>query len=425
MSLTLAGCIVTGSDPEPGPPSSGCSKPGAPPCVAASEKQRISDPQVSDVEHDDLAWGNTRFAIDLYRELSAEPGNLFYSPYSVSSALAMTFAGARTETEDQMARTLHFTLPQERLHPAFNRLNGRLASHVPAADGADGGGFQLNIANSLWGQIDHRFLPSFLDVLAENYGAGMHLVDFAGATEDARKVINGWVAERTEDRIKDLLQKGDLQSTTRLVLTNAIYFKAAWMFPFDERATAPGDFTLADGSKVSVPMMTTTAQMRYAENEGVQVVEIPYDEGRLTMVLALPPDLGELEAGLDASLLSELLVFRETRNVTITLPKFRVESRFDLIPPLQELGMTAPFTSADFSGIDGTRDLSISALVHQAFVDVNEAGTEAAAATAVVLGESAAPEPAEIRVDRPFVFFIRNEMERTILFAGRVVDPSK
>lgn len=380
---------------------------------------------MSDVERDDLADGNTRFALDLYHKLGAEPGNLFYSPYSISSALAMTYAGARTETEEQMASTLHFTtLSQERLHPTFNVLNGVLASRGQGASGAGGGKFQLNIANALWGQIGHPFLPSFLDVLAEHYGAGMTLLDFAGASQESREIINDWVAERTEDRIKDLLQENDVQSTTRLVLTNAIYFNAAWRFPFDEDATAPGDFTLADGSKVSVPMMTNTAHMRYREGEGYQAVEVPYQETRLAMVIVLPSDLGEFEAGFDFAALSSLLAFHETRNVTIALPKFRVESRFDLIPPLMELGMTAPFSNADFSGIDGARNLFISAVVHKAFVDVNEAGTEAAAATAVALDESA-PPPAAIRFDRPFVFFIRDNDARTILFAGRVADPSK
>lgn len=252
----------------------------------------------------------------------------------------------------------------------------------------------------------------------------MTLLDFAGASQESREIINDWVAERTEDRIKDLLQENDVQSTTRLVLTNAIYFNAAWRFPFDEDATAPGDFTLADGSKVSVPMMTNTAHMRYHEGEGYQAVEVPYQETRLAMVIVLPSDLGEFEAGFDFVALSTLLGFQETRNVTIALPKFRVESRFDLIPPLEELGMTAPFSDADFSGIDGARNLFISAVVHKAFVDVNEAGTEAAAATAVALDESA-PPPAAIRFDRPFVFFIRDNDARTILFAGRVADPSK
>ncbi|KYF91477.1 serine protease [Sorangium cellulosum] len=422
LSLIFAGCVSDTTEPNP---QSACSDGGAPPCVVASDKERILDPQVSDVERDDLAHGNTRFALDLYHELGAEPGNLFYSPYSISSALAMTYAGARTETEEQMASTLHFTtLSQERLHPTFNVLNRVLESRGEGASGAGGGKFQLNIANALWGQNGHPFLPSFLDVLAEHYGAGMTLLDFAGAAEASRKIINDWVAERTEDRIKDLVQQNDIQSTTRLVLTNAIYFNAAWKFPFDEDATAPGDFTLADGSKASVPMMTNKAPMRYHEEDGYQAVEVPYQEDRLSMVLVLPSDLGEFEAGLDFSALSTLLVFQETRDVTITLPKFRVESRFDLIPPLKELGMTAPFSNADFSGIDGSRNLAISAVVHKAFVDVNEAGTEAAAATAVAIDERASPAAA-IRFDRPFVFFIRDNDARTILFVGRVADPSK
>lgn len=249
----------------------------------------------------------------------------------------MTYAGARTETEEQMKRTLHFTLSQERLHPAFNVRNRALESDGPEADAADRPGVQLHVVNALWGQNGHPFLPSFLDQLAEHYGAGMRLVDFARAAEGAREVINGWVAERTEDRITDLLQEGDIQSATRLVLTNAIYFKAPWMFPFDEDATAPGDFTLADGPTVSVPMMTNRAEMLYKDSDAYQVVEVPYEKDRLSMVLVLPEDLGEFEAGLDEGRLSA----------------------------------------------------------------------------------------AVIRFDRPFVFFIQNKAQRTILFAGRVTDPSR
>jgi serpin B len=423
LSVLLAGCSSggTGEDPEPSP--SGCSEPETPGCVLTSEKQRILAPSVSDADREALADGNTAFALDLYGKLGGEPGNMFYSPHSVSSALAMTYAGARTETEAEMASALRFTLPQERLHPAFNALDLALESRGEVAEGQDGEGFQLNIANALWGQVGYPFLPSFLDVLAENYGAGMNLVDF-GQTSEAREIINGWVAERTEDRIKDLLPEGSISGATRLVLTNAIYFNAAWKFPFKEEDTAPGDFTLADGSTVSVPMMAGTAEVRYGEGDGYAALEMPYDGDELAMVLVLPSDIEAFEEGLDGARLDGVLGSLEPRNVTIGLPKFKVESTYDLIPPLEALGMSAAFGAADFSGIDGQGGLSISAVVHKAFVSVNEAGTEAAAATAVALDESGPPEPAAIRFDRPFFFIIRDNATSAILFVGRVADPS-
>ncbi|WP_437678712.1 serpin family protein [Sorangium sp. So ce131] len=433
FSLIFTGCFVDHNDPAPGPepepqdPSpTECSDPGAGDCVAASTKPRSLTPSVPEADSKELAVGNTTFALDLYRQLAAEPGNLFYSPYSVSSALAMTYAGARGETAEQMATALRFTLPQERLHPAFNALDLALASRGEGAEGQDGEGFRLNVANALWGQKDYFYVPEFLDVLAVNYGAGMNLVDFVQASEEAREIINGWVAKRTEDRIKDLLPEGVLTPSTRLVLTNAIYFNAAWQFPFEEERTAPGDFTLPDDSTVSVPMMAGAAQVPYGEGDGYRALEMPYDGRELSMVLVLPSDLGEFESGLDRARLEGVLGSLEDRSVQIALPKFEFESTFDLVPPLEELGMPIAFTGdADFSGINGQGGLSISDVIHKAFVSVNEAGTEAAAATAVVIGETSAPEPAAIRFDRPFLFFIRDIATSAVLFAGRVTDPSE
>ncbi|WP_437917069.1 serpin family protein [Sorangium sp. So ce302] len=421
LSVLLAGCS---SDPGPEPFPSGCSDPDTPGCVVSSEKQRILAPSVSDADHEALADGNTAFALDLYARLGSGPGrNVFYSPYSVSSALAMTYAGARTETAAEMASALHFTLPQERLHPAFNALDLALESRGEVADGQDGEGFRLNIANALWGQAGHPFLPSFLDVLAENYGAGINLVDFARSNE-AREMINGWVAERTWGRIKDLVPEGAVSASTQLVLTNTIYFNAAWKFPFKEGATDIADFTLVDGSPISVSMMTGTAEVRYGEGDGYAAVEMPYDGDELSMVLVLPSDIEAFDEGLDSARLDGVLGSLEPRNVTIELPIFRVESTFDLIPPLKDMGMTAAFGDADFSGIDGQGGLFISGVVHKAFVSVDEVGTEAAAATAVILDESGPPEPAAIRFDRPFFFFIRDNATSAILFVGRVADPS-
>ncbi|KYF58626.1 serine protease [Sorangium cellulosum] len=428
FSLMSAGCSSDGAaaaKPSPQPSASGCSDPDTAGCVIASEKPRIRAPDVPQADAKELVAGNTAFALELYRQVGAEPGNLFYSPYSVSSALAMTYAGARGETAEQMARALRFTLPEARLHPAFNALDLALARRGEGAEGQDGAGFRLKVANALWGQVGSSFAPSFLDVLAESYGAGLRVVDFAQAPEEARGIINGWVAERTEDRIKDILPEGAIQPATRLVLTNAIYFNAAWQFPFEEEATAPGDFTLADGSTVSVPMMTGNAQVRYGEGDGYEALEMPYDGGELSMVLVLPSELGGFEAELDRERLDGVLASLGSRSVTMTLPRFRFASTLDLVQPLTELGMPTAFSGlADFSGMNGQGGLFISDVLHKAFVSVNEAGTEAAAATGVVIGETSAPEPATIHFDRPFLFFIRDHATGAILFVGRVANPS-
>ncbi|XXY46683.1 serpin family protein [Sorangium sp. So ce269] len=428
LSLVFAGCVSDSVDPqpEPEPQPSACSDPGTAGCVVASDKQRISEPAVPAADLKELVGGNTDFALALYQQLAGMPGNLFYSPYSMSSALAMTYAGARGATETEMAGALRFTLPQERLHPAFNALDLALARRGQGAEGKDGEGFRLNVANALWGQVGSSFAPSFLDVLAESYGAGLHVVDFAQAPDEARGIINGWVAERTEDRIKDILPEGAIQPATRLVLTNAVYFNAAWQFPFDEEETAPGDFTLVDGTAVSVPMMNGSAQVGYGEGDGYEALELPYDGGELSMVLVLPAEGGDLEAGLDRERLEGVIGSLGTRSVTMTLPKFKFESTLDLVPQLVELGMPIAFTGrADFSGIDGQGGLFISDVLHKAFVSVDEAGTEAAAATAVVIGETSAPEPATIRFDRPFLLFIRDIETGAILFVGRVMNPSE
>lgn len=411
------------SGPWPGPetpPAGECSDPNIAGCVVTSGKPRIVAPSVPDADVRALASGNTAFALDLHRRVGDGPGNLFYSPYSVSSALAMTFAGARGETELQMADALRFTLPQDRLHPAFNALDQALARR-----GEDGEGFRLHVVNAIWGQTGASFLPSFLDVLAENYGAGMRVVDFERAPGQARDLINGWVAERTNGKIKDILPEQSIRPSTRLVLTNAIYFKAAWQFPFKKERTAPGDFTREDGSTVSVPMMTNTAQVRYGEGEGYAALEMPYEGRGLVMVLVLPSDRAAFEAGLDPARLESVVDSLGPRSVSITLPRFKIESSIDLVPPLQALGMPIAFTDrADFSGIDGHGGLSINDVIHKAFVSVDEAGTEAAAATAVGIGETSAPAPATIRFDRPFLLFIRDNATNTILFIGRVADPS-
>jgi len=395
--------------------------------VLKSDKERITSPDVNPSEQALLVEGNSAFAFELYKALKGEEGNLFYSPYSISLALAMTYAGARGETAQQMAATLQFILEQDRLHPAFNWLDAELASRGEGAAGKDGEGFRLNIVNAIWGQKDYEFLTDFLDVLAENYGAGLRILDFITETEASRLAINQWVSDQTEERIKDLIPQGAIDALTRLVLTNAIYFNAAWENPFDGNMTADGPFYLLDGGQVIVPMMKQTKAFGYTEGEGYQAVELLYDGCELSMVILLP-EAGKFEAfeeGLQAQQVDAIINDLQETQVTLTMPRFEFDSEFNLKDTLAEMGMPIAFSSdADFSGMTGKRELCISDVVHKAFVAVDEAGTEAAAATAVIMKLTAVPEPpVEVTLDRPFIFLIRDIETGAILFVGRVMNP--
>jgi serpin B len=396
--------------------------------VLESDKERITSPDVSTSEQALLVEGNSAFAFELYQALREERGNLFYSPYSISLALAMTYAGGRGETAQQMADTLQFLLEQERLHPAFNWLDAELTRRGEGAAGKDGEGFRLNIVNAIWGQKDYEFLSDFLDVLAENYGAGLRILDFITETEKSRLTINDWVSDQTEGRIEDLIPQGAIDALTRLVLTNAIYFNAAWGYPFDEDMTADGPFYLLDGGQVTVPMMKQTESFGYTEGEGYQAVELLYDGGELSMVILLP-EAGKFEAfeeGLQAHHVDAIINDLQLTEVALTMPQFEFESEFSLKDTLAGMGMPIAFSSsADFSGMTGNRDLFISDVVHKAFVAVDEAGTEAAAATAVIMALTAVPPPpVEVTIDRPFIFLIRDIETGAILFVGRVMNPS-
>jgi len=395
--------------------------------VLKSDKERITSPDVSPSEQALLVEGNSAFAFELYQELKGKEGNLFYSPYSISLALAMTYAGARGETAEQMADTLQFILEQDRLHPAFNWLDAELAKRGEGAAGKDGEGFRLNIVNAIWGQKDYEFLPAFLDVLAENYGAGLRILDFIKETEKSRLTINDWVYNQTEKRIEDLIPQGAIGELTRLVLTNAIYFNAAWAYPFDEDMTADGPFYLLDGGQVIVPMMKQTESFGYTEGEGYQAVELPYDGGELSMVILLP-EAGKFEAfeeELQAQQVSDIISGLQPTEVALTMPRFEFDSEFSLKDTLADMGMPIAFSgAADFSGMTGKRELLISDVVHKAFVAVDEAGTEAAAATAVIMELTAVPEPpVEVTIDHPFIFLIRDIETDAILFVGRVLNP--
>jgi len=369
--------------------------------------------------------GNTAFALDLYQVLGeAGDGNLFFSPASISTALAMTFAGARDQTEAVMAKTMHFDLPQAKLHASFKQLFGRLHEQPEKSE--------LAIANRLWGEKSWKFLDEFLAVTRDYYGAELASVDFKGDRDAARKTINKWVEEKTHDRIKDLLQPPNVNPDTRLILTNAVYFKAPWEIPFEEAATKPEPFWLASGAQQPTPMMRQVDYAGYGEAGGVKVLEKGYKGGTLSMVVLLPEErdgLAELEKKLDAALLDRLLASIQAQKVVVWLPKFKFETRAEMRKTFEAMGMGLAFSdAADFSGMTGKRDLKVDDVIHQAFIAVYEEGTEAAAATAVVMAEITSagprPDPVEFKADHPFLFLIRDKATGTILFMGRLAEPA-
>jgi serpin B len=396
-----------------------------------SDKQRITSPIASQADLAAVVAGNNAFAFDAYQMLKSDE-NLFLSPYSISLALAMTYAGARGDTAQQMASTLQYTLPQEQLHPALNSLDIELSQRGQGAKGKDDKGFRLNIVNAIWGQKGYAFLQEFLDTLAENYGAGIRTLDFINAPEPSRITINDWVNDQTEGRIKDLIPQGAIDAMTRLVLTNAIYFNAAWQYPFEKDATSDDTFHLLNGGEVTVPMMQQTKSFGYAEGDAYQAVELPYDGRELSMLILLPQpgQFTAFEKSLDAKKVAGIIQSLDFKKIALTMSKFEFTSDFSLKESLSDMGMPVAFTgNADFSGMDGKRDLLISDVIHKAFVSVDEAGTEAAAATAVIMVLATAPaEPEQIitvTIDRPFIFLIRDIQTGAILFLGHVMNPGK
>ena len=381
----------------------------------------------SDVE--DLAADNTRFALKLYKDLNDGSGNLFFSPYSISTAMAMTWGGARGETASQMAGALEFTLKpdkeggplgRERLHIAF----GELQRSLRAAGGK--GGVEMSIANALWPQKDYPFLKSYLEMIEAEYGSASRPLDYR-SPEEARGVINRWVEGETRRKIKDLLPEGSIDSMTRMVLTNAIYFKGNWATQFNVKRTREMPFRLAAGKIRKTPMMFQKGNFGYFQDDEVQVIEMPYKGEKVSMVVLLPrkvDGLAALEKHLAAEKLSGWLGKLRRVKVDTLFPRFKLTSRFDLSGKLQNLGMKKAFSDADFSGMDGTTKLYLSAVFHKAFVEVNEEGTEAAAATGAVVGLRSIRRGPSFRADHPFLFLIRDKATGSILFLGRYVSPA-
>jgi serpin B len=376
------------------------------------------------------------FGADLYNLLATEAGdgNVVFSPASIVTALAMTYAGAKGTTAQEMADTLHFTLTGDALHKAFNSLDSALESRSwqqKSAEGKDEG-VLVKTANSLWAQQDLPFEQSLLDTLAANYGAAVRLVDYRTAAEPARKAINKWVSQQTNDKIPELIAQGVLDALTRLVLVNAVYLDATWANQFEPNNTHDGEFTSLAGDKVTASMMSQTELLPYAAGDGWKAVELPYLRDELAMLLIVPDQgkFSQVETGLGIGLIDDVVAaLGSDREVALSLPKFKFRTQAGLAQALATLGMKAPFDPAvaDFSGMTKSESLYISDVIHEAYIDVDEEGTEAAAATAVVMrATSAMPtEQVELNVDRPFLFAIRDRATGAIIFLGRVTDPTK
>jgi serpin B len=389
------------------------------------EARRDAGPGVGPAAIGELVAGNNAFAFDLFHALPQGESNLFFSPYGISTALAMTYAGARGETAEQMAEVLHYTLPQAQLHPAIDALS----QHLTATD--DEGEFELTLANALWGQEDEKFRQEYLDLLATDYGAGMRLVSFQSETgrRAAGERINRWVSDATAGRIPELVDPLLFTERTRLVLTNAIAFDGLWEVPFDDTHNAI--FRLSDGSAVIVRLMQRRALTPYASGETWQAAELGYRGGRAHMLVLLPAEghFDEFAQGLDAARVGEIAAALTPTDLALYLPRFAYAPDLTLPEVLREMGMTQAFSGseADFSGMVRIPPrLWISQVLHKAYVAVDEQGTEAAAGTAVeiVVGAESSTPVEVMRADRPFLFLICDTEQGTILFLGRLMNPA-
>jgi len=415
----------TGDTAEPGPdtvtPPEGFD-------VVSSALSRNLEPAAGEAELAALVEGNTAFALDLYAWLrAADPSdNLFFSPHSISVALAMTWDGARGDTATEMADALRFGLEGDALHDAFNRLALALDAREDV-EVDEGDPFALRVVNALWGLDDYPYEGPFLDTLALHYGAGLHIVDFINAAEEARQAINAWIAAATRDLIPELIPEGVINQYTRLVLTNAIYFYAGWLTPFNPSLTVKAPFHRLDGGTTEVDMMTLHGDLPYASQGDLEVIELPYVGGDVSMVVLLPAAgaFADAEAALDPATLDALLAGLTVGSGTFRMPRLELSSKFSLKQALADLGMPIAFTEfADFTGITAAEQLLIQDVIHEGVVKIDEEGTEAAAATAVIIGTTSAPAVTfDVTVDRPYIFIIRDRPTGAVLFVGRVVDP--
>jgi serpin B len=375
-----------------------------------------------------VVQGSNQFAFDLYARMRADKGNLFFSPTSISTALAMALSGASGETAAQMAKALHFEVRKDQLDAAMRDMLATWKAKEKKQ------GYQLSVANRLWAQTGQPFLPAYLAVTRTDYGAELARLDFAQHAEESRQTINHWVEDQTAGKIKDLILSAAQISGARLVLTNAVYFKGDWTDPFKKNLTKDEDFHLSAQQTVKAPLMHTRHHFRYAASDGLQVLELPYGDRSLSLIVLLPEKkdgLAKLEERLTFANWQQWTQNLSSQDVIVFLPRFKTTTQFEMNPLLQSLGITSAFNPqmADFSGMTGGRDFYVSAVLHKAYVDVNEEGTEAAAATGIIMRATAVrmprpEEPPVFRADHPFVFAIRDNRNGAVLFIGRLADPT-
>jgi len=383
----------------------------------------FSPPSANALYQTTLVDDNSAFALELYRMLRETKDNIFFSPYSISTALAMTYAGAQGETEKQMQKTMHFSLSQDKLHPAFSKLQDKLENIRKE------GKVQLYVANSLWPHQKYFFRKEYLDLVKKYYKTDITALDYERQSEKARSIVNTWVEEKTRNKIKEIIKPGTLDVLTRLVLVNAIYFKGNWASQFNKKRTRNMLFKVSLDKTIKTPMMHQKGKFGYWADNNLQMIEMPYIGKQLSMIVLLPTKtdgLLELEKQLNVENLRRWTRQLQRQKVDTWIPKFKLNCDFRLDKTLQEMGMVDAFVdNADFSSMDGTDLLFLSAVLHKAYIDVNEEGTEAAAATAGVAKQESIRMVPRFRADHPFVFLIQENLTESILFLGRIIDPTK
>jgi serpin B len=396
--------------------------------IEKSSMQRVS-PNESPEVISTLSGLNNNFALKLYQRLSGMSGNIVLSPYSISLAMAMAYAGAAGETEKQISEVFNFPVPQQGLHPQFNALDLALASRGKGAKGQDGKDFRLNIANQIFIQDGFPVLKEYLDILALYYGAGIGILDFENNPEESAQMINLWIEEKTEGLMKDVISEDNIKDGTKLALINTIYLNAAWKIKFSKSLTAKGDFFPEDSPSVQADMMRQKSFFPYYIGQECTAVELPYDGNEISMLLVMPETSGisAFEEQFTPDTVNNIINSLNTGEVSLFMPRFKFYGdTLKLTDILSGMGMPVAFSdNADFSGMTGKRDLEITDVIHKAYIDVNEEGTAAAGATVIIVGPTSAPDdPVEIRFNRPFIFIIRDKPTGAILFMGRVSNPS-
>jgi len=370
----------------------------------------------------DVVKDNTKFAFDFYSKVSErETGNIFFSPISLSSAMSMTFAGSSDETKNQISKVFHFESNDKKYHQKQGKIIKRYSSNADS--------IKLSLVNTLWAEKTYQFKKDYNKLIQKSYSATIHQVDFVGKAEESRIQINNDISKLTFDKIKELLPSGSINSLTRLVLTNAIYFKGNWKTKFDKKKTFDGNFYITHQNKINCKMMGVKSRFNYYEGSKIQAIEMPYKGGNFSMVIILPSagiTLADYTKEFTYSTIEDILKRMTSEDINVSIPKFKISTGYQLKPLLSEMGMPLAFTDyATFSNMTSKNDLKISDVFHKAYIEVNEEGTEAAAATAVVIAVKSIGNDKYFVANRPFIFMIRDRVTGTILFMGRIVDPTK